>query len=108
MGMKAFESYQEVKNEHLSNSSEQELLRSTYLQAAWAEMKTASIEDEAEREVATVNWMAQLGEWFRVNILEYTGESRQKSRKEYFLSLFDKDPEQALKELDQLFMSSRH
>jgi hypothetical protein len=108
--MKAFEVYQKAKRDHIDSPEDLELLRSTYMQKAWADKKCAALEvaDESEREVATIEWMMELGEWFRQNVLEYPTVPGKKSRKKYFLELFDTNPEGAIRELDDLFMSSRH
>lgn len=112
--MGAFENtlsvYKEVSQEHSESPKELELLGVTFFQKAWADKKCSELKvtDESEREAATVEWMTELGEWFRVNILESTERIGETSRKEYFLKMFDTDPAKAISELDELFMSMRH
>ncbi len=108
--MKAFEVYQEAKAEHVGQPEELELLRSTYLQKAWADKHCADLKvvDETEREAAAIQWMLEVGEWFRTNILEAETSPETKSRRAYFLDLFDADPAAAVEELDALFRRSRH
>ena len=108
--MKAFEVYETAKQEHLDKPAELELLRSTYLQKAWADKKCAQlkVDDESEREAATIEWMLELGDWFRTNVLEAETSPGKESPRTYFLRLFDTDPEAAVEELDELFMKTRH
>ncbi len=112
--MSAFEEtlgvYREASKDHAENAEDRERLRSLYLQKAWADKKCAElvVNDEAEREAATVQWMEELGEWFRENILEFPSEPGKESRKDHFLELFESDPRAAVNELDALFLSARH
>ncbi len=112
--MSAFEEtlgvYREASKDHVGNVNDQERLRSAYLQRAWADKKCAElvVTDESDREVATIEWMEELGDWFRKNILEFPVGPDKKSRKNHFLELFESDPKAAVEELDNLFMRSRH
>lgn len=112
--MSAFEEtvgvYREASKDHAGNAEDYERLRSSYLQRAWADKKCAEliVTDESEREIATIEWMEELGEWFRKNILEFPAEPGKESRKEHFLELFEHDPKQAVDELDALFTRLRH
>lgn len=102
--------YREASKDHAGNPEDRERLRSLYLQKAWADQKCAElvVADEAEREIKTIEWMEELGEWFRKNILEFPAEPGQESRKDHFLTRFEEDPKAAVDELDALFMRSRH
>jgi hypothetical protein len=107
--MGAFEGYREIaKSGELANQADWEQAKIGFLQLEWAEMKCADITDVTEREAAQVDWMTELGDWFRTNILEHVSESGQLSRKEYFFELYEKNHEQAIKELDAFFMRLRH
>lgn len=112
--MSAFEEtigvYREASKDHVGNTPDRERLRSTYLQKAWADKKCAKlvVADESDRERATIEWMEELGEWFRTNILEFPPAPGEASRKDYFLGLFETDPKRAVDELDELFLRLRH
>lgn len=112
--MSAFEEtlgvYREASKDHAGNAEDRERLRSMYLQKAWADKKCSElvVADESEREIATIRWMEELGDWFRKNILEFPVGPGEESRKEHFLELFERDPKAAVDELDSLFMRSRH
>ncbi len=102
--------YREASQEHAENPTELKRLRSNYLQKAWADKKCAAltVADESEREAITVQWMEELGAWFRENILESLVRIEGKSRSDYFLELFETNPPKAVEELDTLFKQSRH
>jgi len=102
--------YREASKDHVDNPEDRERLRSMYLQKAWADKKCAEllVADESEREQATLQWMVELGEWFRTNILEFPAEPGTVSRKDHLLELFESDPKGAVDELDALFLRLRH
>lgn len=108
--MRAFEYYQEAKPEHLGNPAEIEQLQSMFLQAGLAEYKSSLVGnlDSDDREVTEQDFILHLGDWFRAYVLTSTEQINGKDRKEYFLDLFDTDPEKAVSELNDLFMRSRH
>lgn len=90
---KTLEVYREANRDHVGNIEDQERLRSLYLQRAWADKKCAELAvGETEREMATIQWMEELGEWFRKNIMEFPSEPGKESRKDRLLSLFEDDP----------------
>jgi len=52
--------------------------------------------------------MAELGQWFRENVLEFPSKPNTVSRKQYYLDLFDQNPRQAVEELSVLYRSQLH
>ena len=99
-----FSTYEEGKSD-VQTEDDLERLQAFFLQKAWVDMKYKKL-GEADEEAKT-EWMMELGEWFRNEVMEYshTSESAKISRKDHFLSLFDADPVSAVLELEELFRS---
>ena len=90
---------------------EKEFLQAMALQKAFADRmveKDASLSTVDEQETASVNLTEVFGEWFRIQVMEFPSEPDAKSRRQYFLELFDRNPQQAVEELYQLYRAGLH
>lgn len=103
--------YRETKKELTGGSPEdQDFIRAMALQKAWTDRMCEhdpTLTNE-EREALAVDTVNELGEWFRVQIMEFPADPDKVSRKRYYLDLFDQDPKQAVEELYNLFRSGLH
>lgn len=108
--MGSFEVYREADRGMQNDPGSRELLRAASLQMAWAEKNCAeaSVADEDGREGVIIQWIESTGQWFREQVLDHETEPGKVSRKDYFLDLYDTDPDKAVTELDALFKTSRH
>lgn len=103
--------YRQTKQDYTSRTlEEKEFIKAMALQKAWADRMselTPGLDDVA-RESLVVNTMEELGAWFRKNVMEFPVEKNKSSRKEYYLELFEQDPDQAVRELYSLYRSELH
>lgn len=107
--MSSFETYLDARRDHQDNPPGLEQLQSSFLQRAWAEMRTReSSRPEEENEEAIIEWITATGEWFRKSVLEHKSAPGEPNRKDHYLQLFDADPDAAVQELDQLFNAESH
>ena len=105
------EEYKQAKRELAGGpEGDQEFIRAMALQKAWSdrmcEVKTDI--DAEKREDLAIETVSELGEWFRTNVMEFPADPGKKSRKHYYLELFDRDPEQAVQELYTMYRSGLH
>lgn len=91
-------------------AQELELIRANALQKAWADRmcEELAVESEDQREDITVDTALELGDWFRKQVLEFPASTDKLSRKQYYMDLFDEDPERAVRELQALYRSTLH
>lgn len=95
----------------LASPEEKEFMQAMALQKAFADRmveKDASLRGADEQELASVTLTEVFGEWFRTQVMEFQSEPETKSRRQYFLELFDRNPQQAVEELYQLYRSELH
>lgn len=93
-----------------SSPQEQEFIRAMALQKAWSDRmcEIPSALNKDEREDLAVDIVFELGDWFRKQVMEFPSGDRQVSRKQYYLDLFDRDPEKAVQELYELYRKGLH
>ena len=104
--------YRDAQKQLAGESPEdQERFRSTVLQKAWADRICESLPEQlgaGEKEDVAIDTMAELGQWFRENVLEFPSKPNTVSRKQYYLDLFDQNPRQAVEELSVLYRLQLH
>lgn len=103
--------YRQAKQELAQASDEEkEQIRAMALQKAWAD-RICEVDpnlNEEARENLSVETVDTLGIWFRREIMQFPAADGQMSRKQYYLDLFDQNPEQAVQELYDLYRSGLH